>query len=187
MFLRRLSKGGEGMARFQSFRWRGVVCLGTAGRSQDFQNGAARQLERSGYALYVMLLPNSAIRRPPAIGARFPGGAGSGLRRAADMCGAAGLRQHHVFSVCGKVPYRLSDGFRPVRRFRDLGAGPGLGQEPECPYKSPYKDKGFELSRPANDAHQRKRKREGLSFIFGSARSGCTGSPLTERESVFVQ
>ncbi len=170
------------MAGFQSFRWRGVASLGTMGRSQDFQNDAVRQLERSGYALYVMLLPNSAIRRPPAIGARFPGDAGGRLRQAADMCGAADLRQRDALSVCGKVPYRLSDGFRPVRRFRDLGAGPGLGQEPVCPSKHPYNYKGFELLRPANDAHQRKRKREGLSFIFGSARSGCTGSPLTERE-----
>jgi len=92
------------------------------------------------------------------------------------MHGAAGLQQRYVFLVCGKVPYRLSGGFRPVKHIPALGTGAGLGHPSACPYKY----KGFELSRPAIEAHLRKRKREGLTSIFGSVRSGCTGLPLTE-------
>jgi hypothetical protein len=123
-----------------------------------------------------MLLPNLALRRPPAVGAGVRVH-GIKLRRSGGMCGAEVSQQRRV-TVCGKVPYRLTGGFRPVRRSLSLEIGSTANDRPA----GPYKYKGFELSSPSTEAGPRKRKKEGLRFIFGSVRLGCTGSPLTGNE-----
>ncbi len=130
----------------------------------------------NGNALYVMLLPKMAIRRPPAVGVGYSGPDGSGLRRNGGMNGAQGLQQCCV--VCGKVPYRLTAGFRSVTRSQFMGTGVGTGSRPT----SQRNDNGFEPSGPSIEAGLRKRKKEGLNLMFGDVRPGCTGSPLAENE-----
>jgi hypothetical protein len=97
------------------------------------------------------------------------------------MHGAQGLQQRHL-AVCGKVPYRLSGGFRPVRHLHPLMLGPGA----DYPPVGPYKQKSLERADALIEAGLRKRKREGLSLIFASARPVA---PARQRagSSVFVQ
>jgi hypothetical protein len=93
------------------------------------------------------------------------------------MHGAKCLHRYGV-SACGKVPYRVTGGFWPVRRLHRLGTGCGSATRPV----RPYKHKGFEFLSPSIETHQRKRKKEGLNVIFGAVRPGCTGSSLTGNE-----
>jgi hypothetical protein len=125
----------------------------------------------SSNVLYVMLLPNLARRRPPAVGTGVRVH-GIKLRRSGGMYGAVGSQQC-CGPVCGKVPYRLTRGFRPVRRFQPLEVDSNGGDR----LKGPYKHKSFEFLRPSIEAGLRKRKKEGFDLIFGFVQSGCTGSP----------
>jgi len=80
--------------------------------------------------------------------------------------------------VCGKVPYRLSGAFRPVRRF-PFPCLPGTVE----PLKRRYNHNGFELPRAGIEALQRKRKKEGLNLKLGSTRVGGTDFTSTRQAS----
>jgi len=81
----------------------------------------------------------------------------------------AGSQQRIAFP-CGKVPYRLSSGFRPVKQFR-LPCLPDTVDQP----KRRYNHKGFERSLACIEACPRKRKKEGWHLKLESAWTGGAG------------
>ena len=88
------------------------------------------------------------------------------------MDALAGSQQ--LIASCGKVPYRLAAGFRPVK----LHPFPCLPDTVDQPTRR-YNYNGFELSLADLVACPRKRKKEGCHLNLVSTRTGHTGSVRT--------
>lgn len=99
---------------------------------------------------------------------------------ATDMDGTKGLQQPTA-SVCGKVPYRLSSGFRPVKQL-PFSCLPDTTDQPT----RRYNHKDFEHSLANFEVCPRKRKREGWYLTLASTRAGGGGSTSTAG-NLFVQ
>jgi hypothetical protein len=91
---------------------------------------------------------------------------------ATDMDALAGSQQR--IASCGKVPYRLAGGFRPVKQF----PFPCLPDTIDRPTRR-YNHKGFERSLADLVACPRKRKKEGCHLNLVSTRSGHAGPVRT--------
>src|SRR5262245_21477589 len=82
------------------------------------------------------------------------------------MDGTKGSRKRTA-PVCGKVPYRLSSGFRPLKRL----PFPCLPGTPDQPTRT-YNHKDFERSLADIEVCPRKRKKEGWYITLA-----LTGAP----------
>jgi len=78
------------------------------------------------------------------------------------MYGTKGHRQA-IASLCGKVPYRLSGAFRPVKRL-PFPCLPGTTDQPT----RTYNHKDFERSLADIEVRPRKRKKEGWYITLAS-------------------
>lgn len=119
-----------------------------------------------------MVSPNTTARSRPPLPLACSGRKVR-TEAATDMDGTEGSQQR-IASVCGKVPYRLPSGFRPVKQF-PFPCLPGTTDQP----KRRYNHKDFERSLADLEVCPRKRKKEGWYLTLASTRTGGTGSTST--------
>ncbi len=133
---------------------------------------AARELQGATFGAPAMVSPNTTARsRPPLLLASWREECWT--EAATDMDVIAGSQQR-IASLCGKVPYRLSSGFRPVKQF-PFSCLPDTIDQPT----RRYNHKGFGRSLAGIEACQRKRKKEGCYLKLESAWTGGARPTLT--------
>jgi hypothetical protein len=133
---------------------------------------AAREPQGAIFGAPAMVSPNTTARSRPAL-PLASSREESWTEAAPDMEVIAGSQQR-IVSLCGKVPYRLSSGFRPVKRF-PFSCLPDTIDQPT----RRYNHKGFERSLAGIEACQRKRKKEGCYLKLESAWTGGAGLTST--------
>ena len=149
-----------------------VVSLGRLHKARIID---AREPQGANFGAPAMVSPNSIARsrRPLSLAC---------LRQvswtvaAADMDGTKG-REQRILSLCGKVPYRIPSGFRPVKQL----PFPCLPDTIDHPTRR-YNHKGFGLSPAGFEAHPRKRKKEGWYLTLASTGAGGAGLTPTPEE-----